>query len=89
MKLFDKMLFGSIHDAAKKGNVAKVRRLLKAAPGLVNIRKRNGETPLHLAAKGGHMAVSELLLASGAEISAKESHGWTPLPGERKIYHEQ
>jgi cytohesin len=67
-----------IHDAAGKGDVAEVKRLLEQDPKLVNLvesAKSGGVTPLHHAAKKGHKAVVELLLASGADIDARGSYG--------------
>jgi ankyrin repeat protein len=68
-----------IHDAARKGDVAEVKRLLGEDPKLVNLEqgraKNNGVTPLHYAAQEGHKAVVQLLLASGAKINARGSYG--------------
>ncbi len=67
-----------IHDAAREGDVAEVRRLLEQEPKLVNLEetaKSGGVTPLHHAAENGHQAVVELLLASGADIEARGSYG--------------
>ena len=41
-----------IHDAAGKGNLAKVKALLKKAPKLVNLADKDGATPLHYATSG-------------------------------------
>ena len=38
-----------------------------------------GLSPLHLAAQGGHLDVMEMLLASGADVDARDSRGQTPL----------
>ena len=67
-----------IHDAARKGDIAEVKRLLEQDPKLVNLVERamnSGVTPLHYAAESGHKAVAELLLASGAKIDARGSYG--------------
>jgi ankyrin repeat protein len=34
---------------------------------------------LHLAIWDGHSGVAEFLIASGADVNAKDSEGWTPL----------
>jgi len=34
---------------------------------------------LHFAAMQGHVRLAERLLASGADIGAKNKQGWTPL----------
>ncbi|KAF4495762.1 hypothetical protein FAGAP_8092 [Fusarium agapanthi] len=45
----------------------------------VNLGDPGGCTPLHFAAWYGHMAVMELLLASGAMMDSEDSGGKTPL----------
>jgi hypothetical protein len=71
---------GEIHDAALKGDMAKVKGLLKDNPDLARSNDDFlGDTPLHYAAKDGHKDVAELLLANKAEVDAKDNSGWTPL----------
>ncbi len=61
-----------IHDAAKAGDVQKVKSLLGANPELVNCRIRNsGVTPIHVAAQCGHKNVVEILMANKADAKAK------------------
>jgi len=69
----------SIHDAARDGDLAQVRALLKHNPDLVSTRDSTGRTPLHFAAYEGHEDVVELLLAHGADVNAKADNGETPL----------
>jgi ankyrin repeat protein len=68
-----------IHDAAKRGDLEKVKALLKDNPNLVSSRDTNGWMPLHAAASNGHKDVVELLLANKAEVNAKNTNGATPL----------
>ena len=70
---------GAIHDAARSGDLAKVKTLLQDNPDLVFSKDDMGATPLHYAAGHGHRDVAELLLASKAEVNAKDNDGWTPL----------
>src|ERR1017187_9440312 len=70
---------GEIHDAAKAGDLEKVSALLKDKPDLVSSKNNDGSTPLHLAATKGDWKVVELLLASKAEVNAKDNSGVTPL----------
>ena len=71
---------GEIHDAAKGGDLEKIKALLKDNPGLVLSKDdKYGLTPLHLAAFRGHKDVGELLLTSKAEVNAKDNLGLTPL----------
>jgi ankyrin repeat protein len=70
---------GEIHDAAKAGDLAKVKALLNSNPDLVSSKDNNGTTPLHLAAHEGHKDMAELLLANKADVNAKDMYGDTPL----------
>ena len=36
-------------------------------------------TPLHVTARNGHEAVTQLLIDEGADVSAGDKHGSTPL----------
>lgn len=65
-----------IHAAANLGMLDRLRQLLEADPGAVNLRGPDGMMPLHFAASA---AVAELLLHHGAEIDARDvDHGGTP-----------
>ena len=71
---------GEIHDAAKAGNVAKVKSLLTENPDLVNAGDKDKWTPLHEAVfVKDNKDMVELLLANKADINAKDKNGWTPL----------
>ena len=76
---------GEIHDAARDGDLGKVKELLKSNPDLVFSKDDRGFTPLHLAAQKGHKDVAELLLANGADVNAKGNKGYTPL-NEAAVY---
>ena len=84
-KLDDKLL-----DAAFAGDQGVVREVLYRKADLVNTaatrsicRHRagfdEGDTPLHLAARGGHQPVVELLLSLKASTNASNVNGATPL----------
>jgi ankyrin repeat protein len=53
-------------DAAIQGDAAKARTLLSTpdAQSFINYQDKNGATPLHCAARGGHAAVTEQLIAA-------------------------
>jgi len=71
---------GEIHDAAKAGDLAKVKTLLKENPEKLVFSKDDFDNmPLHLAAQEGHKDVAELLPANKADINAKNKSGNTPL----------
>jgi ankyrin repeat protein len=75
-------------DAAKAGQGGTVQSLLdqKVSP---NAKDANGRTPLHLAVGGGHQAIAEILLRSGAEINALDKQGKTPLDVAEAAGHSQ
>ena len=58
---------GQFIVAARAGNLAQVKTLLDAGAA-VNSRDRNGDTALNLAARKGDRALSEALLAAGADF---------------------
>jgi len=70
---------GEIHDAAQKGDAAKVEALLKAHPELIFSRDNDGKTALHVAAYAGQKDVAALLLANKSEVDAKNNEGDTPI----------
>ena len=57
----------------------KVKSLIKDSPDLVFSKDEDGFTPLHLAAANGYKDIAELLLASKADIEAKDKSRSTPL----------
>jgi ankyrin repeat protein len=70
---------GPIHEAARKGDVKKVKALLAADPTLVSSKDGEGNTPLHVAALHGETAVAAALLDAGADVNAKNNYGaFTP-----------
>lgn len=48
-------------------------------PLVVNLRNRCGQTPLHLAARGGHISLVESLLLAGADVNVADEESVTPL----------
>lgn len=65
---------GEIHDAARDGDLGKIKALLKNNPDLVFRKDDMGMTPLLWAAANDHKEVVEFLLANKAEINAKENN---------------
>ena len=70
-----------IHDAVIDGNLAEVKSLLAENPQLVNARddQNSSSTPLHKAAANNHKDIVELLIATGAQVNAKDKLGSTAL----------
>jgi hypothetical protein len=74
--------------AIVEGNYADIEIRLKASPGLFLCCDVHGNTPLHLAAEGGHESVVQLLLNHRANVNAKNQHGNTPLHVAAERDHE-
>jgi ankyrin repeat protein len=71
---------GPIHDAARTGDLAKVKSLVNEHPDLVSSKdEQYGQTPLHIAAFNDHKDVAEFLLTNKADVNAKAKNGSTPL----------
>ncbi len=68
---------GEIHDAAARGNLERVKALVKDDPKIVNATDAQGRTPLHLAVINGQKAVVEFLLANKADTRLKGKDGHT------------
>ena len=68
-----------IHEAAKRGDLEKVRLLVDRDPALVGAKDKGGETPLHWAAFSGNLDLVRYLLDKGAAVDAKNARGLTPL----------
>ncbi|XP_041989095.1 poly [ADP-ribose] polymerase tankyrase [Aricia agestis] len=74
-------------DAAKRGDLARARKLI--TPQNVNCRDAHGRnsTPLHLAAGYNNLEVAEALLAAGAAVSARDKGGLVPLHNAASYGH--
>jgi len=72
---------GEIHEAARAGDLPRVRALLAVEPELAKRHDaKHPQTPLHLAAAQGNVPLAELLLLHGADINAVDlTTGCTPL----------
>ena len=69
----------TVAEAAMQGDIAKVRALL-AQQHDVNVAQGDGMTALHWAADRGDVAMSTLLLRSGAKLTGTTKNGgYTPL----------
>jgi ankyrin repeat protein/predicted alpha/beta superfamily hydrolase len=69
---------GEIHDAAKNGDLVKVRLLLGQGAD-PNERDRSGSSPLHLAAVAGRQEVAAALLDAKANLELPDNQRNTPL----------
>ncbi|KAI8607247.1 ankyrin repeat-containing domain protein [Chytriomyces sp. MP71] len=78
-----------LHFACAHGHADTVRVLLRfrlrleadslVANRMIAARDCNGNTPLHLAVTGNHLAIVSLLVWAGADISSTDAHARTPL----------
>lgn len=68
-----------IHDAASKGDTARVTALIHADGSLAALPDKDGATPLHHAVAGGSKQAAEALLGVKAPVNARKSNGVTPL----------
>jgi hypothetical protein len=69
----------AIFSAVKADDVAKVKTLVDAEPGLVRTRDDAGRTPLHWAVRGASVSMLALLVDKGAEVNAVDRGGSAPL----------
>jgi uncharacterized protein len=69
----------SLFEACAAGEIERVERTLDAST--INTFSADGWTPLHLAAFFGHPKITEMLLAQGADVTARSRNpnGNTPL----------
>uniref|UniRef100_A0A6Q2YPA2 Poly [ADP-ribose] polymerase n=1 Tax=Esox lucius TaxID=8010 RepID=A0A6Q2YPA2_ESOLU len=74
-------------DAAKKGCLARVKKL--CSPDNVNCRDTGGRhsTPLHLAAGYNNLGVAQYLLEHGAEVNSQDKGGLIPLHNAASYGH--
>jgi prolyl 4-hydroxylase len=80
------------HHHASKGDLEQLQRILDKNADLVNVRDKNGWTPLHEAVRTGDERLVELLLDRGAEVNARtgeKGEGGTALWWARKFNEEE
>jgi hypothetical protein len=68
--------------ACLRGSLAAAEALLEAHPHALhaaNAQDRRGLSPLMAAALGGHCGLARLLLARGADETARDARGWQPV----------
>jgi ankyrin repeat protein len=73
------VLAEDIHDAAKKGDLERLKKIIASDPSFVNSTDRDKMTPLHHAIDEGKLEAASLLIVHGAEIEAVNYKRETPL----------
>ena len=66
-------------EAAKRGDAAAVRTLLRRQPASVNVAAADGMTALHYAVRANDAALVQSLLSAKADVKAATRYGITPL----------
>lgn len=69
----------AICNAAQKGNLKRVKSLLKKNPKLLNAKNFVGYAPIHCAAKWKHEEMLKYLIDKGADVNLKNKTSLTPL----------
>lgn len=70
----------TIHDAIKRGNIAKVQFFIDENPSIVNEPDDEGRTPLHIAVYHINPEIMILLCKQkGININQQDNQGYTPL----------
>jgi hypothetical protein len=68
-----------LRDAADRGDVAEIERLIAAGADPNAFEGTSGLTPLQQAASNGHVAAIAVLLKAGARVDGADNGGVTPL----------
>jgi ankyrin repeat protein len=83
------VLAGEIHDAATKGDLTKVKALLKKDARLLNAGDDNKKQPIHWASQHGHLEIVKFLLGRGAAVNCKNVIDETPLHYASALNHKE
>ena len=69
----------AVHDAAYKGDLAEIQRLITGDPSLIERLGDNGYNVLMIASQHGQHHVAEWLVDNGSDVEAKDKYGHTSL----------
>ena len=72
---------------AASGDLAKLKALIEADPGLAAVVDGDGRTPLHFAAGNDQSKVVKYLLEQGADPTALDNNDQTPADAARMEVH--
>ena len=74
---FDEAL---LHRAVRTGNKETVKYILRQEESIVDLKNKDGQTPLHIAAENGHAEIIQMLVEEfRADVSAKNNKGKTAM----------
>jgi len=68
----------SIHEAAKLGDLDKVKAFLDQGID-INAKNERGQAAMHVAVNGKQKKITELLITKGGDVNVKDKWGYTPL----------
>jgi acyl-CoA-binding protein len=75
----DDSVGGMVCELASIGNLDAFSELYQRNSNIINVKDKEGMSPLHWAADRGHIEVVRFLLSHGADIDAQDNCGNTPL----------
>ncbi|XP_067862127.1 ARF GTPase-activating protein GIT2a isoform X7 [Heptranchias perlo] len=84
-----KDLSKQLHSSVRTGNLETCLRLLSLGAQANFFHPEKGNTPLHVASKGGQILQAELLAVYGADPGAPDASGKTPIDNARQAGHHE
>ena len=71
--------FGPLHIVAHVGDTLLYRKIMRFSEDINPKNGRPGMTPLHMAAKNGHIEICKIILDKIVDKNPKDNSDWTPL----------
>ena len=69
----------SIHEAARIGNLERMKELIEVNPLMKNAKDERGMTPLQQASSNGHVDCVKWLAVSGVDLAEETPTGYTAM----------